>query len=68
MNIKFLFPTDRAQLNFWFMIFLFLSLIFLKDLLKPEMVMILSFMVIYFLNEWLKDVEEYKEKEVNKNG
>ncbi len=65
MNIKFLFPTDRALLNFWLMVFVFLllSLIFLKNLLKPETALILGFMVFYFLNEWLKDVEKYKEKE-----
>ncbi len=65
---NFFFPTDRAWLNFWLMIFSFFSLILLKDLLKLEAVLILSFMTFYFLNEWLKDVEEYKEKEVNKNG
>ena len=65
MNIKFLFPTDRALLNFWLMVFVFLllSLIFLKNLLKPETALILGFMVFYFLNEWLKGVEKYKEKE-----
>jgi hypothetical protein len=67
MNIKFLFPTDRAWFNFWFMISLFLSLLFLKDLLKPEIVIILGFMVIYLLNEWMKDVEEYKKEEEKKN-
>ena len=68
MNIKFLFPTNRALINFWLMVFLIISLFLVKDALKPELVILLNFIVIYLFNEWLKDIEEYKKEEVNKNG
>jgi hypothetical protein len=67
MNIKFLFPTNRALINFWLITFLIISLFLLKDALKPELVILLNFIVIYLFNEWLKDIEEYKKEEVNKN-
>ncbi len=62
MDIKFLFPTCRAFINFLSMVYLLLCLLLFKDFIKPEVALIYVFMVFYFLNEWSKEMEKELDK------